>query len=195
MPKGKPDSFYRAAKRQGFAARSVFKLEELDRKYDLLKPGKRVLDLGAAPGSWAQYASARVGESGAVVLIDLQPVEVTLPANCRVLCGDVNALTREEIDPEGKSFDLVVSDMAPKTTGTRDRDHILSTSLASRAFEVASLVLRKNGNFLCKVFQGPETKGLLVSLGKRFELVKSQKPAASRSESREIFLMALRFRG
>src|SRR2546423_6354063 len=112
------DSFHKRAKLEGFAARSVFKLEEIDQKHHVLKPGARVLDLGCKPGSWLQYAAKRVGGSGVLVGLDRTPLEVAIPG-ARLLVGDVYTVTPEELRGAESAFDVVLSDMAPDTSGVR----------------------------------------------------------------------------
>ncbi|MFH1262239.1 MAG: RlmE family RNA methyltransferase [Pseudomonadota bacterium] len=190
------DSYYRKAKTEGFAARSVFKLEELDRKYKLFRAGQKILDLGAAPGSWMQYVSERVGEKGLVVAIDRNPLRTQVPANCRVLQADVLAVSSTELKEEFGSFDGLISDLAPQTTGDHEGDHARSVELCRCAFALANDLLVPGGSFVCKMYQGEESKEFLVSLQRSFQTAKIQKPKASRAESREIFFVATSyFRG
>jgi len=187
----KPDYWARKAKETGFAARSVFKLEEIDRSVGLLKPGYRALDLGAAPGSWMQYASQRVGNSGLVVGVDLRPLERGLRPNERFFVADVFELDPAALLAEAKSFLLVLSDMAPNTIGHRASDHFRSIALAERALELCDLVLRPGGSFLVKVFQGADFEAYRARLRERFAKVKIKKPESSRKNSREIYLLGL----
>ncbi len=211
------DHYFEQAKREGFAARSAYKLEQIDRRQRLLRPGQRVLDLGCAPGSWLQYAAGRVGPKGRVLGVDLQPVTVPLPEQVHVLQGDVfelpaAALLYEplasegaprdalfdvaphgahfDVAPNGALFDIVLSDMAPKTSGIPSADAARSADLALRALVLAEAVLKPGGDLLVKVFQGARLAEVRKAFAAAFERVSLEKPAASRSESVEIFLLA-----
>jgi len=193
------DAYFRQAKQAGYAARSVYKLEEIDRKQRLLRPGQRVLDLGCAPGSWLQYAAARVGPKGRVVGVDLQPVEVDLPEWVRTVEADIfleppgallaaGGLLGFDLPVLG-GFDVVLSDMAPKTTGIPSADAARSAELALRALALAREVLRPGGDALVKIFQGARLPEVRQAFAAVFERVSLEKPLASRSESVEIFLL------
>lgn len=188
----------RKAKDQGFAARSVFKLEEIDKRFKLLRSGHRVLDLGACPGSWSQYALRRVGPSGLLVAVDLQPLRASLPGAI-VLTEDVFALEPERLaevtDGRAPPFEAVISDMAPNTTGVPFRDHVASVELCDRALELAGRMLVPGGSFVCKVFQGEDEPALRQRIKERFDTLKSLKPKGTRSKSVEIFLVATGYRG
>jgi len=196
------DHFFQKAKRDGLAARSAYKLEEIDRKQRLLRPGQTVLDLGCAPGSWLQIVAGRIGPKGRVVGVDLQPVTLALPSQVRVLTGDVFEVSPRQLmacAAEGTAephsfFDLVLSDMAPKTTGIPSADAARSADLALRALALAQAVLRPGGDLLVKVFQGTRLAEVRKAFAAAFERVTLEKPAASRSESVEIFLLARRLR-
>ena len=197
MPRHRPqDHFGRKAKDEGFAARSVYKLREIDERVQLLRRGQRVLDLGAAPGSWTQYVAERVGDEGRVVAVDLAEMRVALPKNVVFLQHDVYALTPEVLTAAGAptEFDVVLSDMAPKTTGARVRDQFLSYELYLRAVTLTDTWLVRGGSFAGKIFQGAELEDARKATAERFEQVKIVKPKASRSESYEIFLVGLRKR-
>jgi len=197
VPRHRPqDHFGRKAKDEGFAARSVYKLREIDERVQLLRRGQRVLDLGAAPGSWTQYVAERVGDEGRVVAVDLAEMRVALPKNVVFLQHDVYALTPEVLTAAGAptEFDVVLSDMAPKTTGARVRDQFLSYELYLRAVTLTDTWLVRGGSFAGKIFQGAELEDARKATAERFEQVKIVKPKASRSESYEIFLVGLRKR-
>ena len=185
----KPDHYARRAKREGFAARSVYKLEEIDRKHRLFRRGMRVLDLGCAPGSWLKYAADRVGSKGGVVGIDRRAVENYGP-HVKTLVGDIF-----ETDPNdlsrlaGGPFDLVMSDMAPDTCGDRFTDHVRSVALCRQALGVAQLTSNENADFLCKVFEGPDLVEFVFELKGLFGAVKRQKPKSTRASSVELFLI------
>jgi 23S rRNA (uridine2552-2'-O)-methyltransferase len=187
------DRFHQRAKATGFRARAVFKLEELDRAHGLLEPGDRVLDLGCAPGSWLQYAASRVGERGALVGID----RVAVPglAGARLLVGDVFAVAPAELLGELAAFDVVLSDMAPDTSGVRHLDQARSEALFERALELAEATLAPGGRFVGKLFQGPDFQTLIARCRTRFATVKTVKPASSRSFSIEQYVVGKGFRG
>ncbi len=185
------DYFYYKAKKEKYPARSVYKLEEIDKKYHIIKNGYRVLDLGASPGSWTKYCSLRVGENGLVVGIDKEKIQVDLSSNIKFIQEDIFKLDIKEILPE---FDVVLSDLAPSTTGTREVDQARSMELAKQAFNAAKKVLRQNGYFICKVFQGPEVKNFIEEMRPYFGWVKIYKPAGSRKESFEIYIIGYEFK-
>lgn len=183
------DAFHRRAKQQGFAARSVFKLEEIDQKHRLLRRGARVLDLGCRPGSWLQYAATIVGPEGALVGIDRTPLDKPVPG-ARIVVGDVFAVSLEELKGPLDAFDVVLSDMAPDTSGVRSLDQARSEGLFERALEIAELTLGKGGHFVGKLFQGPDWQRLLKRAREGFAEVRTVKPAGSRKESIEQYVVA-----
>lgn len=182
------DHFGDRAKREGYPARSVYKLQEIDRRVQLLRRGQRVLDLGAAPGSWTLYAAERVGREGSVLGIDLNEARISLPPQVTFRALDVFAMDmRAELGEA--AFDVVMSDMAPHTSGQRHRDQFGSYELYMRALAIAAEVLAPGGAFVGKIFQGPELEAARAATRAAFEKVKIVKPEASRSESFEIFLV------
>lgn len=183
------DKYYRQAKKDGFAARSVYKLEEIDRRYRLLKRGQTILDLGCHPGSWLQFASQKAGPGGLVVGVDIQPLGVELPANARFLQADITGLTPEELKEFAPGYDLVISDAAPRTTGVMHADIAASLELARVALDLALNLLKPGGSFLAKIFQGPGADELIRDVKRSFKLGKAHKPPASRSGSKEIYLL------
>ena len=182
------DRFHQKAKKQGFLARAVFKLEELDTQFKLFKPGQRVLDLGCAPGSWLQYARSRVGERGVLVGLDRGPL-ARPPAGARIVVGDVMTIDAAELRGELPAFDVVLSDMAPDTSGIRHLDQARSEALFERALELAIAVLAPGGNFVGKLFQGPDFKRLTEAVRARFATAKTAKPASSRQISIEQYVI------
>jgi 23S rRNA (uridine2552-2'-O)-methyltransferase len=187
------DPYVRAAQQQGLRSRAAFKLIELDEKHKLLKPGLRVVDLGAAPGGWTQVAVQKGGVK--VVALDLLPMD-PLPGAV-VLQGDFQ-------DPEAEQAvlaaldgpaDLVLSDMAPNTTGHGATDHLRIIGLAELALDFALKVLAPGGGFVTKVFQGGSERTLLEQLKKNFANVRHGKPPASRKDSSELYVVATGFRG
>jgi 23S rRNA (uridine2552-2'-O)-methyltransferase len=187
------DRFHQKAKREGFAARAVYKLEELDERFGLLHPGDRVLDLGCAPGSWLQYARNQVGERGVLVGIDRGMPRT--PAGARIVVGDVMTVDIAELRGELPAFDVVLSDMAPDTTGIRNVDQARSETLFERALEIARAVLAPGGNFVGKLFQGPDFKKLTEAVRAAFATQKTAKPSSSRQISIEQYVIGLGFRG
>jgi 23S rRNA (uridine2552-2'-O)-methyltransferase len=189
------DPYVQAAKAAGWRSRAAFKLIELDDKFHLLKPGARVVDLGCAPGGWTQVALRKVGDRGRVVGLDLLPVDPV--AGATILQGDFQ-------DPEaerqveaalGGQADLVLSDMAPNTTGHAATDHLRIMALAELALDFALRVLAPGGGFAAKVFQGGSEKDFLELLKRRFATVRHAKPPASRKDSSELYVVATGFRG
>lgn len=204
------DRFHQQAKRDGFRARAVYKLDEIDRQWGVLSQGDRVLDLGCAPGSWLQHAASRVGapQAGALVGIDRTPIGAV--AGARILVGDVMTISVAELLGPLSSFDVVLSDMAPDTSGVRNLDQARSEALFERALEVAALTLtvaspasasssgkasRRGGNFVGKLFQGPEFQSLIKRCRVLFDEVRLCKPESSRQASIEQYVVALGFRG
>ncbi|MBW8270543.1 RlmE family RNA methyltransferase [Caldovatus aquaticus] len=189
------DPYVRAAKAQGLRSRAAFKLLELDAKFHLLRPGARVVDLGAAPGGWTQVAARKVGPAGRVVALDLLPMEPVPGAV--VLQGDFReAETERQVEEAlGGEADLVLSDMAPNTTGHAATDHMRIMALAELALDFALRVLAPGGAFVAKVFQGGAERELLAALKRNFAAVRHAKPPASRKESSELYVVATGFRG
>jgi len=188
------DRFHTKAKREGFLARSVYKLEEIDDKYALFRPGDRVLDLGCSPGSWLQYARSKIGDRGVLVGLDRGPLK-TPPRGARIVVGDVNTIDIAELRGDLPAFDVVLSDMAPDTSGIRNVDQARSEGLFERALQIAQLVLAPGGNFVGKLFQGPDFKKLTDSVRRSFEVAKTAKPASSRQISIEQYVIGKGFRG
>jgi 23S rRNA (uridine2552-2'-O)-methyltransferase len=186
-PRHRHDAFFKKARGEGFAARSVYKLEEIDRKLRLLRSGDRVLDLGCRPGSWLQYALKAVGTHGAVVGIDRDPLPQPIPG-ARVLCADLYTATDGELLGELKAFDVVLSDMAPNTTGIRATDQARSAALVEEALGRAERLLAPGGAFVAKVFQGPDVEAIRKRMAARFSDVRTLKPEGSRAQSIEIYL-------
>ncbi len=187
------DRYFKKAKEEGFAARSVFKLEEIDKKYKIFKPRQTVLDLGASPGSWSQYASKMVGSGGRVLGVDLSPVTVKLD-NAVFIQADLRDLNLEEIFKEHgfqPPFDLVMSDMAPKTTGIRMTDQARSMELCELALDVARRFLKKDGHFVCKLFHSDDFGKLRDEIKKSFAKCEAVKPDSTRKISKEIFLVGI----
>jgi 23S rRNA (uridine2552-2'-O)-methyltransferase len=189
------DPYVARAKREGFRSRAAYKLAEIDDKFRLLKPGARVVDLGAAPGGWSEVAARRAGQSGRVValdILDMKPVAGVEFLQLDFL--DDSAPARLEATLGGKA-DVVLSDMAANATGHRQTDHLRIMALAAAAADFAREVLADGGTFLCKVLQGGTEATLLAELKRDFASVKHVKPPASRTDSAELYLLARGFRG
>lgn len=189
------DYYFHKAKTENYAARSAFKLEEMDQRFRIFKPGMLVLDLGAAPGSWSQYASRKLGKLGRILGIDLQEIKLDLP-NAVFIQADLRDLSLEDtmrrhgFEPP---FDLVMSDMAPKTTGIRLQDQVRSLELCDLALEVAIRYLKPGGSFIAKLFHSDEFEGFRSRLRKSFSKVEVLRPKSTRKESKEVFLVGLGF--
>jgi 23S rRNA (uridine2552-2'-O)-methyltransferase len=185
------DHYFRRAKKEGFIARSVYKLEEVDRRVRLLRPGQRVLDLGCHPGSWLQYCARAVGKRGLVVGVDTRTISIKLPPHVHFIQADVFELLPADLNHISDEFDVVLSDLAPATTGIRSVDSSRSFTLFQRALTLADDLLVPGGHFLGKIFQGPGFDEMVKELKSRFGKVKGIKPRATRSQSKEIYLVAM----
>lgn len=186
------DGYVRQARQHGYRSRAVYKLEEIDSKERLVKRGMHILELGAAPGGWSQYLSERVGPEGRITAVDL----IAMPPvkNVRFVQGDFTdaAVRQTLLEPLGE-VDLVLSDMAPNITGIADADRARFMELLQSALKVARLLLKNGGSMLVKVFEGPEIKGFRKACKLDFREVAVRKPSASRSRSREYYILARKF--
>jgi 23S rRNA (uridine2552-2'-O)-methyltransferase len=187
------DPYVKAAQREGWRSRAAFKLIELDERYHLIRKGALVLDLGAAPGGWSQVALQR--GAARVVGIDLLAIEPIPGAT--LVQGDImdRASEQEMLGLLGGKPDLVLSDMAPNTTGHAATDHVRIMALAELALEIAGPILADGGGFVCKLFQGGAERAMLERLKRSFRVVRHAKPPASRKESSELYVVATGFRG
>ena len=185
------DHYSRRAKKDRFPARSVYKLSEIQKKYRLINKGYRVLDLGCFPGSWLLYAAELTGDKGQVVGIDLKPVTIQVATNIKTIAVDVH-----ELDPValGNDFNVVLSDMAPATTGHKAVDAARSASLCETALSIAQSVLLPGGSFVCKIFQGADFNQFSDSVRTGFKAQKIFKPKSSRKASKEIYIIGLGFK-
>lgn len=189
------DPYVARAKREGYRSRAAFKLIEIDERFNLLKPGQKIVDLGAAPGGWSQVAAKKIGAEGKVVGIDLLEIEP--------MTG-VEFITLDFLDPTapgiltemlGGPADFVMSDMAANTTGHKKTDHLRIIGLAEVAAHFAREILAPGGSYLAKVFQGGTEGELLTDLKRDFATVRHVKPNASRADSSELYVLATGFRG
>jgi len=184
------DVFTREARAAGYPARSVFKLEEIDRRVRLLRPGQRVLDLGAAPGSWSLYVTQKIGPSGRLFAIDLEPLAIPLPENATAIVGDALALDSDVLAAYAP-YDVVLSDMAPRTTGNRLGDQTRSFELFMRALAVAEKLLKPGGSFVGKIFMGEDFPKAKAETKRLFTEERALRPEGTRATSYEIFLVGL----
>lgn len=185
------DYYAKRAREERYPARSVYKLEEIQKKFTVLKRNSRVLDLGCCPGSWLLFASETVGKKGLVVGVDINPLNVPLPPNARFVQNDVLAWEESFVEAIGTSFQAVLSDMAPSTTGSKSVDAQRSLELSEAALAVSNRVLRPGGSFVCKVFQGPDFKAFSDGLKQSFRRVAHFKPKSSRKASKEIYIVGM----
>jgi 23S rRNA (uridine2552-2'-O)-methyltransferase len=184
------DPYVKRANAEGFRSRAAYKLQQIDAKDKLLKPGMRVVDLGAAPGGWSQVAAKAVGRTGRVIALDL--LEMAQVPGVLVICGDFqeqSVLEQVESALESEAVDLVLSDMAPNISGIASADQARAIGLAELALEFALKHLKPQGNFLVKTFHGAGYDGLVATLRRSFQQVYTRKPDASRSRSSEVFLL------
>lgn len=189
------DPYVARAKREGYRSRAAYKLLEIDEKYRILKPGQRVVDLGAAPGGWSQIAARVVGAKGKVVGIDLLPIDPMPGVEFIELDFLDESAPGRLIEMLGGPADVVMSDMAANTTGHKKTDHLRIIGLAEAAICFAREILAPGGAFIAKVFQGGTENQLLADLKRDFAVVRHVKPAASRADSAELYVMATGFRG
>lgn len=185
------DHYTRRARREKWLARSIYKLEEIDRQFNLIHRGDGLLDLGCYPGSWAQYAIKKVGPRGDVVGVDLKEPEGFFGPYFRFINSDVFSLDLQWLTKEIKPRDLVMSDMAPQTSGIRVADTSRSLALAEKALEIALVMLKEKGRFLCKVFEGEGFKAYRDKCDRHFQQVRLVRPSAVRKGSREVFVLGL----
>jgi 23S rRNA (uridine2552-2'-O)-methyltransferase len=185
------DIYTTRARKEGFPARSVYKLEEIQKTFRILKRGDRVLDLGCSPGSWLLFASRTVGDEGLVVGVDITPVSVQLPSNVRWVAHDALAWSASLLEAVGGPFEAVLSDMAPSSTGSKFVDAHRSLELSQSALAVASHVLVHGGAFVCKIFHGPDFKSFSDQAKPLFRKVAHVRPKSTRKASREIYVVGL----
>jgi 23S rRNA (uridine2552-2'-O)-methyltransferase len=195
------DHYFKKAKEDGFAARSAYKLEEIQERHRILRPGNWVIDLGCAPGSWCQFAGKIVGKGprgldGRVLGIDLQAVDAPMPDCVQTVVGDVFKLTAAQCaESLGGLADVVLSDMAPGTTGDPTGDHFRSVALCRRVLELLPEILKPGGHLVMKVFEGESYMDLLRETQRLFGEAKGLKPRATREVSREMFIIAEQYQG
>jgi 23S rRNA (uridine2552-2'-O)-methyltransferase len=194
-PPVKPDHWHdyytKRAREEQYPSRSVYKLEEIQKKFGILKRGSRVLDLGCCPGAWLLFASKVVGDKGLVVGVDINPLSLRLPINARFVQRDVLAWDTSFLKAIGTNYQTVLSDMAPSTTGIKSVDAQKSLELSEAAIAIADRVLKPGGSFVCKIFQGPDFKVFSDGLKRSFHRVAHFKPKSSRKASKETYIIGL----
>ena len=179
------------AKKEGYPARSIYKLKEIDEKYEIIKKNSRVLDLGSAPGSWILYISQKAGDKGKVVGVDIE--EIKIPEKSNVIFLKKNVFDLSEPDLKDK-FDAIVSDLSPKTSGVKSLDSKKSLDLAEKSFEIARLFLLPGGNFVCKIFENELSEGFFKKVKSYFGFTKRFKPKATIKRSREFYIIGKGFK-
>jgi 23S rRNA (uridine2552-2'-O)-methyltransferase len=190
-PYARPDHLTRAAKDAGFPARSIFKLEEIDRRTRLLRQGMRVLDLGATPGSWSLYAAQKIGRGGKLLAVDLEPLGAVLPPYAEFVQGDALSLAGEFAEQLARfaPYDVVLSDMAPRTTGNKVTDQARSFELFMRALAVAATLGKAGGAFVGKIFMSDDLPAARVELRKHYASERLIRPEGTRAVSTELYVI------
>jgi 23S rRNA (uridine2552-2'-O)-methyltransferase len=193
LKKHRKDYYYRKAKEEKYRSRAAYKLAQVVRKYRFMKPNDIVIDLGAAPGGWMQVASKIVGEQGLVLGIDLKEIEPLSESNACVIVGDIIdlELTVQIKSILPRSADVVISDVSPNLTGVWDLDHARQIDLARRSLQIALTILKSDGNFFVKTFQGDLLRDFIEEIKHHFIRVEIIKPLASRARSAEIYILGL----
>jgi len=193
------DFYFKKAKKEGYPARSVYKLSEAQEKYRLLGKGDKVLDVGCQPGSWSLFAAKTIGPSGLVVGVDLKKggdLQQRGGADIKFFCGDImDKATEDMLRSVCARFDVIVSDMAPNTTGNKWADQQKSLTLSRHVLELSERLLAPGGNFYCKVFEGEDFREFVSNVHNLFKMAKVVKPKSSRSESREVFVLGMGYAG
>ncbi len=186
------DNYFKKAKKENYPARSVYKLQEVHKRYHLFQKGQKVLDLGAAPGSWSLFSAQRIGKKGRVLAVDKKDVDINLPEHVCFIQSDVFAPSENFLNclDYYRDFDLLLSDLAPETSGIKLRDQTRSLEMAQKVCELGESYLKKGGIMVLKVFTGPDLQDFLATLKQDFKRVKTFKPDSSRSESMECFVLS-----
>ena len=186
----KREFFTLKARKEGYPARSVYKFAEINRKFGILKPNDIVLDLGCVPGSWLLYCAESIGEKGKILGVDINACNISLPKNAIFLQADILRLKTIQLKEYFREYDAVISDMAPSTSGVEFVDAGRSLELSQRAFEISTEVLKKGGNFVCKIFESYEANQLIKEVEKRFVFIKHFRPKAVIKNSKEFYIVA-----
>ncbi|GAB6055882.1 23S rRNA (uridine(2552)-2'-O)-methyltransferase [Methanobacterium movens] len=193
----KKEHYYKSAKKENYRSRASYKLQQLNKKFRIIKKGDVVVDLGAAPGGWSQVALERVEEEGVVLGVDLQRIKPFAEDNFHFIQGD---FTRDEIQKSitekiGGKADVVISDASPSLSGIKDIDQLRIMDLGESVLKISITILKDQGNLLMKSFQGPGYEELIKKLKTEFKVVKTTKPASSRKKSAEMYLIGMGFKG
>ncbi len=193
----KKEHYYKSAKKENYRSRASYKLQQLNKKYRIIKKGDLVVDLGAAPGGWSQVALERVEEEGKVLGVDLQRIKPFSEDNFHFIQGD---FTQDEIQQSitekiGGKADVVISDASPSLSGIKDIDQLRIMDLGETVLKISVNILKDQGHLLMKSFQGPGYEELIKKLKSEFNVVKTTKPASSRKKSAEMYLMGMGFKG
>ncbi|KPA09518.1 Ribosomal RNA large subunit methyltransferase E [Candidatus Magnetomorum sp. HK-1] len=184
------DHYTYQAKKDKYPARSVYKLKEIQKKYRLIKQGNKVLDLGCAPGSWLIFVSEILGSTGFITGIDQKKITIKIKTPHEIMVDDIyNVKDMDSL--EGAPFDIVLSDMAPNTTGRKDVDALRSLQLSEVALDMAQKYLRPGGHFVCKIFQGSDTKEWIDAVKACFKSHQLYRPKTTRKASKEIYIIGL----
>ena len=186
------DFYAKKAMQEGFLARSVYKLEEIQNKFNIIKKNHKIVDLGSAPGSWLQFSSSLIGENGLVIGIDYKKIKISKP-NIKIIEGNFNSLENRDEISKYSLFDGIISDMAPDTEGDEYVDSFASSNLVKEALNFAYNNLKIGGFFVAKIFQGGAEKEIMANMKNYFEITKWFKPKSSRKISVEIFIIGLNF--
>ena len=189
------DYYTQKAREKNYPARSVFKLKEMDEKYNLIEMGSFVLDLGCAPGSWLMYLSAKVGQGGRAVGVDFQEINLEPRDNIIFIKQDVLKVKPADLKKVSPGYQAVLSDLSPRLTGLADKDDAIMAEYCQKAFHLAEALLNKEGNFICKMFEGNFSAGFFQTVKERFSFAKRYRPKATPKRSREIYLIAKGFKG
>ncbi len=195
LQKHKKDHYFKLAKARGYRSRSAFKLLQIARRYDLLKKGKKAVDLGAAPGGWTQIASEIVGEQGYILSIDKKHMKSFNSKNVETLVMDVNdrSIVNTILEKANGKVNALISDLSPSISGVRSLDNSRQIHLAMVSFEIAKKVLDKKGNFLVKIFDSPDAQEFFKKVKMYFKKTRIIKPDASKKESSEIYIVAINY--
>jgi len=184
------DHYTHKAKQENYSARSVYKLKEIQKKYQLIRPGNTVLDLGCAPGSWLQYISEILKNTGYITGVDLKKISIRIKTPHTILIEDIFKLIESDTI-EGSPFNVILSDMAPNTTGRKDVDALRSLRLCEVALQMAQQYLLPGGHFLCKIFQGSDTHEIIDAVKSRFRSHQLYRPKTTRKASKEMYIIGL----